>query len=103
MAITSPDSRSTSTAAFICSSQPSGSARAGRKPRVDVRPGQLAGSAPSHDADVTARNAEYLCVGTAQPRQDGFRLAGWCDVVTLGNHVKQICAQPLQIGNLSTN
>ena len=59
------------------------------------------GSAPSHDADVTARNAVYLCVGTSDFRQYRLRLTGWRDVVALGNHVKKVCPQPLQIDNLA--
>src|ERR1022692_4249681 len=68
-----------------------------------MRPSPLVGSAPSHNADVTARNAVYLCVGTAQLGQDRLRLAGWCEVVALGNYVKQICPQPLQIDDLSSD
>src|ERR1700739_3907175 len=101
MGITSLDSRSTSTAAFTCNVPDSRSPGAGRKPGIDVRPGALVGSAPGHDADVTARNTVYLCVGTAHFGQQRLRLAGWCDVVALGNHVKQVCPQPLQIDDLA--
>src|ERR1700757_4874408 len=102
MAITSPDSRSTSTAVSTCSrSRFSGSAGAGCKPRVDVRPGALVGSAPCHDADVTARNAVYLCVGTSDFRQNRLRLAGRRNVIALCNYVKQVCPEPLQIDNLA--
>src|SRR6185437_14405671 len=76
---------------------------AGSKPHFDVRPGPLVGSAPSHDADVTAGNAKYLCVCTSYFRQDRLRLAGWRNVIAFGNHVQKACPQPFQIDNLDAD
>src|SRR6185437_12227087 len=103
MANTSQGSRSTSTAESICRALSTGSAGAGCKPRVDVRPCPLVGSAPCHDADVTTGNPVNLSVSTSDPRQDRLRLAWRGNVIALRNHVEEVCFESLQIHDLSAD
>jgi hypothetical protein len=71
------------------------------EPGVDLRPGPFVGAASRHDSDVSARNAEELFVFAAYLGHNGFRLAGWRDVVPLRDHRQQVGSQPAQIHPLA--
>src|SRR5262249_38490929 len=80
---------------------PGSSARAGRQPALDVRPGVLLGPGAGHDADVAALDAEQLLVAAADPAHDALGLAGRGDVVGLGDHVEHAGLHPAEVHALA--
>src|SRR5579875_247809 len=100
----SPGSRSTSMARFICNVKwyVSGPPLpgAGAEPAIQMRPGGFGRPAPGHDSDMSARDPVQLLVLTADLVHDGSRLAGWRDVVALGNHGQQVSPDVAQIHHL---
>src|SRR5438067_11787955 len=77
----------------LASPSSSAARRARGEPGVDLRPGALGRAAADHDPDVTARYAQHLLVRAADFLDHRRRLAGWSDVVILGDDIEQVCAK----------